>query len=415
MKLWKWIVKCPILFLLLAGWIGLAAYTWSEGRMEYALDKNLIENPVFTALLEKELDLSGSMLDDLDEDGYDLGDLDLGDYDPEHYDPDDYDLDDIDIDDDIDDVDSGLDDSDHTSEGAEQPTSDHGSSGQNPGTETGDSQGKGEVSDEQGTGTKDGSGAGSGADKNQTNPDGQKDDQKADQKIEEKEIGITRFEKYKKTEVNSPYYVDPGEKALTTDYSYEKVGKEYFDDALFIGDSRTVGMQDYSGLTNATFLAKTGMNVYEVLEDKFTEPGSNKEVSVLQMLKNHKYGKIYFMVGINELGTGNTGTFQKAYARVLRKFRRLQPDAVIYIQGIIPVSKVKASGDAVFNNVNINDKNVAIAHLADGKNIFYLDVSGKLTDKKGYLKADYTSDEVHMYAQYYGLWTNYLMKHAVVR
>ncbi len=411
MKLWKWIVKCPLLFLLLAGWIGLTIYTWSEGRMENVSDKNLIENPVFTALLEKELDLSGSMLDDLDEDSYDLGDLDLGDYDPEHYDPDDYNLDDIDIDDDIDnlnidDVDSGLDDSDHTNAGADPE-----SSGQNPGTETEDSQGKGEVSDEQQTGTKDGTGAGSGTNKDPTNPDDQKDDQK----IKEEEIGITRFVKYKKTEVNSPYYVDPGEKALTTEYSYEKVGKEYFDDALFIGDSRTVGMQDYSGLTNATFLAKTGMNVYEVLEDKFTEPGSNKEVSVLQMLKNHKYGKIYFMVGINELGTGNTGTFQKAYARVLRKFRRLQPDAVIYIQGIIPVSKVKASGDAVFNNVNINDKNVAIAHLADGKNIFYLDVSGKLTDKKGYLKADYTSDEVHMYAQYYELWTNYLMKHAVVR
>lgn len=411
MKLWKWIVKCPLLFLLLAGWIGLIIYTWSEGRMENVSDKNLIENPVFTALLEKELDLSGSMLDDLDEDSYDLGDLDLGDYDPEHYDPDDYNLDDIDIDDDIDnlnidDVDSGLDDSDHTNAGADPE-----SSGQNPGTETEDSQGKGEVSDEQQTGTKDGTGAGSGTDKDPTNPDDQKDDQK----IKEEEIGITRFVKYKKTEVNSPYYVDPGEKALTTEYSYEKVGKEYFDDALFIGDSRTVGMQDYSGLTNATFLAKTGMNVYEVLEDKFTEPGSNKEVSVLQMLKNHKYGKIYFMVGINKLGTGNTGTFQKAYARVLRKFRRLQPDAVIYIQGIIPVSKVKASGDAVFNNVNINDKNVAIAHLADGKNIFYLDVSGKLTDKKGYLKADYTSDEVHMYAQYYELWTNYLMKHAVVR
>ena len=111
------------------------------------------------------------------------------------------------------------------------------------------------------------------------------------------------------------------------------------------------------------------------------------------------------MVGINELGTGNTGTFQKAYELVLRKFHKWQPDAVIYIQGIIPVSKVKASGDEIFNNININDKNVAIAQLADGKDIFYLDVSKKLTDKGGYLKADYTFDEVHVYAQYYELWT----------
>ena len=79
------------------------------------------------------------------------------------------------------------------------------------------------------------------------------------------------------------------------------------------------------------------------------------------------------------------------------------------------MSKKKASSDAIFNNININDKNVAIAHLADGRNIFYLDVSGKLTDKKGYLKEDYTFDDVHMYAQHYELWTNYLMKHAVVR
>ena len=133
------------------------------------------------------------------------------------------------------------------------------------------------------------------------------------------------------------------------------------------------------------------------------------------MLKTNQYGKIYFMVGINELGTGNTGTFQKAYDRVLRKFRKWQPDAVIYIQGIIPVSKVKATGDEIFNNININDKNVSIAQLADGKDIFYLDVSGKLTDKDGYLKEDYTFDEVHMYAQHYKLWTDYLMKHAVVR
>ena len=118
---------------------------------------------------------------------------------------------------------------------------------------------------------------------------------------------------------------------------------------------------------------------------------------------------------INELGTGNTGTFQKAYERVLRKFQKWQPDAVIYIQGIIPVMKEKSSEDAIFNNVNINVKNVAIAQLADGRDIFYLDVSSSLTDKNGYLKKDYTFDDIHMYAQHYGLWTEYLMKHAVVR
>lgn len=241
------------------------------------------------------------------------------------------------------------------------------------------------------------------------------DDGQADKKTDEK-AGVTKFRKYKKVKTDSPYYSDPGVMALTTEYRYQKVEKDYFNDAVFIGDSRTVGMQDYSGLDQATFFAKTGMNVYEILDDKFIKDASSgKDVSVSYMLKHYKYKKIYLMIGINELGTGNTATFQKAYARVLEKFRKWQPDAVIYIQGIIPVSKKKAASDGIFNNVNINDKNVAIAQLADGKQIFYLDVSEKLTDKQGFLREDYTFDDVHMYAQNYRLWTDYLMEHAVIK
>ena len=66
MKLWKWFIKCPILFLLLLSWFGLTAFTWSEGRLPEKLDVNLIEHPVFTALLEpKEPD---AVLNDLNED-----------------------------------------------------------------------------------------------------------------------------------------------------------------------------------------------------------------------------------------------------------------------------------------------------------------------------------------------------------
>lgn len=369
MKIWKWFIKCPMLFLLLAGWIGLTAFTWSEDRMPKKLGWELVETPAFTALLEPEV--PDAVLDDPDLD---------------------------------------LDEEETVLASASGP--------QNADAVKDDAANAKEQKY-----TADGSGSG---DKNSANhtikgekdpaETGAADSAKQAEKEQDQEIGVTEFITYEKKKTESRYYSDPGKKALTTDFSYQKVDQDYFDDAVFIGDSRTVGMQDYSGLENAQFFAKTGMNVYDVLEDPFlTDPKTGKEVSVAHMLKTYQYGKIYFMVGINELGTGNTGTFQKAYARVLQKFRKWQPDAVIYIQGIIPVSKAKASEDEIFNNININDKNVAIAQLADGKDIFYLDVSKKLTDKEGYLKADYTFDEVHMYAQYYKLWTDFLMKHAVVR
>ncbi len=65
MKLWRWFKKCPMLFLLLAGWGSLTAYTWSQGRLPNRLEKDIIEKPMFTALLEK--DASQSMLSELDE------------------------------------------------------------------------------------------------------------------------------------------------------------------------------------------------------------------------------------------------------------------------------------------------------------------------------------------------------------
>lgn len=344
-------------------WGGLTFLTWEEGKMPMAMEQNLVQNPVFAVLMNQKTELPEVESPDSGTPVINLPNPDT-------------------------EADVDLQNPDADDAGKKPDTSDTA------------------VSDGKGDGTQD---------KEQDKKAGNKTDKKAGGKTDE-DVGVTKFRKYKKVNTDSPYYSDPGVMALTTDYGYQKVQKDYFDDAVFIGDSRTVGMQDYSGLDNATFFAKTGMNVYEILDDKFIqEPSSGKEVSVSYMFKHYKYKKIYLMVGINELGTGNTGTFQNAYGRVLQKIRKWQPDAVIYIQGIIPVSKKKAESDAIFNNVNINDKNVAIAQLADGKDIFYLDVSEGLTDKNGFLREDYTFDDVHMYAQYYQLWTDYLMEHAVVR
>lgn len=221
---------------------------------------------------------------------------------------------------------------------------------------------------------------------------------------------------YEKKKTDSPWYTDPGKIPLTTKYDYQKVKKDYFDDAVFIGDSRIVGMYDYSGLTNATFFAKTGLTVYNLLDDEFVkDPDTGKDVSVSYMMQHHTYGKIYLMVGINELGTGGTERFAEAYKDVLKKFRKWQPDAVIYVQSIMGVSPKKDKTDPVFNNTNIRDKNYAISKLTDGIHIFYLNIQEIYEDKNHNLLQDLTFDDVHLYAQHYDKWVKYLKTHAVVK
>ena len=242
------------------------------------------------------------------------------------------------------------------------------------------------------------------------------DGDSADMAVQKPQKIKPEYISYDKKETDSPWYTDPGKIPLTTEYDYQKVKKDYFDDAVFIGDSRIVGMNDYSGLTNATFFAKTGLTVYNLLDDEFVkDPKSGKNVSVSYMMQHNTYGKIYLMVGINELGTGGTQRFQDAYKEVLKKFRKWQPDAVIYVQSIMGVSPKKDQSDPVFNNTNIRDKNYAISKLTDGIHIFYLNIQEIYEDKNHNLAQDLTFDDVHLYAQHYDRWVKYLKTHAVVK
>lgn len=227
-------------------------------------------------------------------------------------------------------------------------------------------------------------------------------------------VGQTLFTTYEPQEIDSIYYSDAGKVALTTEYPYAKVEEDYFDDAIFFGDSRTLGISDYSGL-NADFYCENGMTIYKLLDEKGVVCQATGERDDLnQVLQQKKYGKIYIMLGMNELGYRDTAYFLEQYAAVLMQLREWQPGAVIYLQANLHVSREKNNVKSEFNNININDKNAAIATLADGKGIFYLDVNPLFTDSEGYLNGDLTFDGVHLFAQGYMTWRDFLMEHAVV-
>lgn len=227
-------------------------------------------------------------------------------------------------------------------------------------------------------------------------------------------VGQTLFTTYEPQEIDSIYYSDAGKVALTTEYPYVKVEEDYFDDAIFFGDSRTLGISDYSGL-NADFYCENGMTIYKLLDEKGVVCQATGERDDLnQVLQQKKYGKIYIMLGMNELGYRDTAYFLEQYAAVLLQLREWQPEAVIYLQANLHVSREKNNIKTEFNNININDKNAAIATLADGKGIFYLDVNPLFTDSEGYLNGDLTFDGVHLFAQGYMTWRDFLMEHAVV-
>lgn len=208
----------------------------------------------------------------------------------------------------------------------------------------------------------------------------------------------------------------PAVESITT-YDFETVTEDYFNDAVFIGDSRTVGLFEYGGIEErADFMSKTSLTIYEVFTSAFLkEEETGEKITIEEALKKKQYGKVYLMLGINELGTGTTETFIKEYEMVVRKLQKLQPDAVIFVEGVMRVAGTKNAEDPIFNNTNINDRNEAIKKLADQKSIFYLDVNEVVCDEEGNLNSDYTTDDIHLKAQYYAIWKQFLLEHGIVR
>lgn len=189
------------------------------------------------------------------------------------------------------------------------------------------------------------------------------------------------------------------------------VDEDYFADALFIGDSRVVGLWAYAPIEGATYYGRTAMTISNMLDCKVE---TNDEVkTVLEGLENHQFAKVYIKVGINEIGTGNTEYFVSKYRERLEELRLLQPQALFYIQGVMHVDAHKNATERYINNTLIDERNEGLRALAEEVGAIYLDINEVYDDEDGCLPSDMTGDGVHLYAQCYAPWHDYLLTHAI--
>lgn len=198
-----------------------------------------------------------------------------------------------------------------------------------------------------------------------------------------------------------------------TETAFVRAPEGYFDDALFIGDSRTVGLSEYGGIEGADFFATTGMSVYNIDSEKV--PLSDKGVITFEdLISQYSYGKIYIMLGINELGYDKDATVAQ-YKALVERIIQAQPEAIIFIEANLHVSAKRSASDDIYNNQSINYINDSISKLADNRDIFYIDVNELFDDENGNLRADTTMDGTHVLGRYYKEWADWIAQKAIIR
>lgn len=226
----------------------------------------------------------------------------------------------------------------------------------------------------------------------------------------EPEAGIgTAFEE----EWEAPHEKDEETDALPelkADGENTSVEDSYFADAAFVGDSRTEGFQLYSGLKEGTYFCAVGATVQTVM-DKETQEGPSGTETILDALSRESFGKIYIMLGINELGWYRTEEFTEQYAKVIARIREDHPGAAIAIQSLPPVSAKQDAKRSYVKNERIVLFNGLLEELASEEGCVFLDVASAVTDENGTLPTELTTDGVHLNTAGCKKWLEYLREH----
>ena len=174
------------------------------------------------------------------------------------------------------------------------------------------------------------------------------------------------------------------------------VDNTYFEDAAFVGDSRTDGFLLYSGIGTGTNLTSNGLSIFKLDTKKaITIDGEN--YTIPEALGRKQYGKVYLSLGVNELGYYNDEGFYQAYCDAIDAIRACQPDAVIYSQGLIPLNEsvVAASGGPSYlTNEHLRVYNGLMQKAAEEKQVVFLDLYSEFANENGELPEEASKDGV---------------------
>ncbi len=193
---------------------------------------------------------------------------------------------------------------------------------------------------------------------------------------------------------------------------FTTVDDDYFEDACFIGDSRVQGLGLYSDLP-ATNYGVVGLSLAGVFDKKAVDTEAGKVTIPEALATGPQYGKIYLKFGLNEMGYGTDESFAEHYYALIDYIKSVQPDAIIYVMGLLHVTEGEEKKSSVFTNEHINHRNEVIKEVAENEHVYYLDVNEVFTDEYGRMPSEDSFDGIHVKADAIDKWVDYLKTHAV--
>lgn len=111
---------------------------------------------------------------------------------------------------------------------------------------------------------------------------------------------------------------------------------------------------------------------------------------------------IVHMLGTNNINRNSNADIVEGNRLILEEFRQQQPQAKVLLLGVFPRG---LEADNPFR-ASIREINEGLAELADGENIFFMDIGDQFLDPDGTLPVDVMPDGLHPNGRGYQIWAD---------
>lgn len=194
------------------------------------------------------------------------------------------------------------------------------------------------------------------------------------------------------------------------------VETSYFSDAAFLGDSITEGLTTYGiDLSGALVCGYIGASPNQVVNrTALKHPERGQEIP-LEVLAQAQPAKVYVLMGTNTLvAAGNDQSFLNYYGKMLEELRAALPNALVYVQSVLPVRPEVKEKSPGLENTRLAQLNGELCQMAAQQGMYYLDLWEVFSDEEGNLREEVAQpDGIHLKVAGYQEWVGYLCGHAL--
>ena len=172
-----------------------------------------------------------------------------------------------------------------------------------------------------------------------------------------------------------------------------KDGKEkYSNQFTFIGDSTALYYVMNKTISGKQLWHREKILLNNVFNTNIMINHQDSGKKLLDAYNESKPSHVLLMFGTDSAGSMEIDDFISNYQRLITEMKRINPNGVIIVQSILPVSSYYDENSRNLNNNKINKLNYYLAKMCEELNISFLNTAEALKNSQGQLKDEFYRD-----------------------